>query len=425
MGHETSSDFVRFVKQSRDEHCLIVQPRMGIGQISEMQQGIAEVKACPARTIGTLTIDSYTRVGDFSTPAKCLQQNERLNGFPIVTHSEEAVRDMLAALSVLPGDELFPVQVRHGTAQPQAIFKRMVAVGLDATEGGPISYCLPYSRLPLSQAVTAWDESCQILANETASAHIESFGGCLLGQLCPPSLLIVISLLECLYFADLGIKSVSMSYAQGTLPAQDRAALKVLRDMAGKLLQGIDWHVVLYTYMGVYPSTTQGALGLIKDSAILAKQSGCERLIVKTRSESKQIPSVADNIEALLIADEAAKSTALQTLLSVEEDGYYQEIYQEVEQLMTAVLNLDTNKGVAFGQAFERGLLDIPYCLHADNQRKSRCYIDSKGALKWARVGNMPIKNTVSRLGAGEHQVTSEMLLNMLSYKSSLYDGRY
>ena len=48
--------------------------------------------------------------------------------------------------------EDFLIQVRHGTAKPEKIFKRLVQCNLFVTEGGPVSYCLPYSRTPLEEA---------------------------------------------------------------------------------------------------------------------------------------------------------------------------------------------------------------------------------------------------------------------------------
>ena len=36
--------------------------------------------------------------------------------------------------------------------------------GLDATEGGPVSYCLPYSRMPLEIATRNWARGCDLLA---------------------------------------------------------------------------------------------------------------------------------------------------------------------------------------------------------------------------------------------------------------------
>ena len=63
-----------------------------------------------------------------------------------------------------------------------------MAAGLDATEGGPVSYCLPYSRMPLDASVTALGARCELLAGlrETGAVpHLETFGGCMLGPAVP------------------------------------------------------------------------------------------------------------------------------------------------------------------------------------------------------------------------------------------------
>ena len=146
--------------------------------------------------------------------------------------------------------------MRHGSAPAENIVTTMIEVGLDCTEGGPVSYCLPYGRTPLRRAVPEWARCCELLA-DTGSAHLESFGGCLLGQLCPPSLLVATSILEGLFFRRHGLRSISLSYAQQTHAGQDLEALRALRTLAGEFFAGLDWHVVLYTYMGVFPRSRE------------------------------------------------------------------------------------------------------------------------------------------------------------------------
>lgn len=413
------SDFSKFIALNKQKQQLVVQPRMGFGPIKQMADGLAQVRAVNAACVGTLTIDAYTRVGDFVTPAECLLSQKPINGFPIVSHSKDAIMQMLQQVT---GPD-FPIQVRHGTAEPQHIFRRMAELGLDTTEGGPVSYCLPYSRLPLSQAVKAWDESCTILANETEYPHIETFGGCMLGQLCPPSMLIAISILECMYFRDLGIPSVSASFAQGTSTEQDIAALKVLRDIASQRLGKMDWHTTLYTYMGIYPSSETGALRLLADSAKLAKQTGCERMIVKTKVESIQIPTIEENLEALNLAHRSSEEAELKTIMSQLEQSYYDEIFAQSSALIDATLNLHKDIGQALCLAFEKGILDIPYCLHLDNQGKTRSYIDSDNALRWASIGDLPISAESCSNIIGHRAITSNMLLEMLHHKANSYDN--
>ncbi|MER8119497.1 methylaspartate mutase [Streptomyces sp. NPDC094031] len=404
----------RFVAGRRAERTLVVQPRMGFGRIGAMAAGLREVAALDFPVVGTITIDSYTRVGDHTTPLERLAAGEELNGYPLVSHPAAATRHMLADLY---GPE-FPVQVRHGTALPLAVFRRLVEVGLDATEGGPISYCLPYSRLPLGDAVRAWSESCRVLAGETEHGHIESFGGCLLGQLCPPSILVATAVLEGCFFRAHGLRHMSFSYAQGTLAAQDRGALRALRTLASELLGDATWHVVLYTYMGLFPRTPAGAGALIEDSARLARDAGCERLIVKTVSEAWQIPSVSENLSALRLAAAAARGPAAPA--SAEEDAYYEETLAEARALVAAVLNLHADIGTALTEAFRLGLLDIPYCLHPDNRAAATCVIDDRGALAWGSPGKLPLSTPTSRTAG---RLSSDDLYGMLNHVAERYDS--
>jgi methylaspartate mutase epsilon subunit len=414
-----NSHFSTFIRRSRDAGLLVVQPRMGFGTVIDMRLGLSAVAKLEFPVIGTLTLDSYTRVGDYRTPQVCLDKGEKLNGYPIVTHSVTATRNMLEGLF----GPNFPVQVRHGTALPQNVFRRLVEIGLDASEGGPVSYCLPYSKIPLSKAIQAWAESCHILGDGSECAHIESFGGCLLGQLCPPSILIAIALLECLFFHQHGVHSVSISYAQGTSLMQDRGAIAALRELAGQYLSDLDWHVVLYTYMGVFPSSFEGATSLIQDSAQLGKETACERMIVKTPQEARQIPSVDDNIYSLRLASTTANNIHSIRILSSQEAAYRDEIFLEAKTLIDEVLSLNADIGKCLLLAFNKGLLDIPYCLHMDNAGRTSAYIDPDGALRWARSGSVPLPPNLRYLRRRQNDVSSSELLNLLNYVANKYDG--
>lgn len=411
MSLATFHDFMQVIRATGS---LAVQPRMGWGGPFKMRHALRRVKEQSPQCIGTVTLDSYTRVGDYQTPLQCLRRGEQINGYPLVSHSAETTRRLLRGLV----DVTFPVQVRHGTPEPQTIFRRTLEVGLDASEGGPISYCLPYGRTPLAVAVRAWREACQIFAAGAERGHIESFGGCLMGQLCPPSMLVAISLLECLFFKEYGIRSVSLSYAQGSSYSQDRAALAVLRRLAGLLLGDIDWHVVVYTYMGVFPATQTGATRLLEDSAMLARESGCERLIVKTVAERRQIPLLEDNLAAIRAALACAQAHQPK-LLSSEEETLYAELLEEAQSLLNAILNLSSDISECLLTAFKRGLLDVPYCVHPDNRGKTQAAIDEHGILCWTRRGNLPIRESRHDLCK---RISSDALLAQLSHVARSYD---
>lgn len=411
-------NFENFIQRARTGGNLVVQPRMGFGQIAPMRAGLQAVKAANATKIGTITLDSYTRVGDHESARRALDEGRDLNGFPIVAHGQAQTRAMLLGIQ----DEDFPIQVRHGTPLPNDVFRALIDAGADATEGGPISYCLPYSRTPLIKAIEAWRRCSELLAeeNERHIIHLESFGGCMLGQLCMPSLLIAISVLEAIFFQTYGVKSVSMSYAQGTDLAQDIAAISAMRRLAGERLN-IPWHVVLYTYMGVFPKTIEGATDLLSESICLAVKGGAERVIVKTPAEAHRIPTVEENVGALEHAFAYSKSEELKN--RVVPPTYDGDLYTEAKGIIDSVLELDADISVAFSKAFKKGLIDVPYCLHTDNPKRARSFIDGDGTLRWLNVGGMAISNQTG--GTHRDSIKPYDFLHMLSYVQEKFDRPY
>ncbi|MFD0405955.1 methylaspartate mutase [Kitasatospora sp. NPDC127116] len=410
--------FGAFVAQAAEAGALVVQPRMGMARAAVMREGLLATRGAAAVTVGTITLDSYTRTGDLDAARRALAAGAGLNGYPIVTHPVEVTREVLRGVA----DAGFPVQVRHGSAAPERIVEALLAAGLDATEGGPVSYCLPYGRTPLHEAVARWRRSCEILASARefgAEPHLETFGGCMMGQLCPPSLLIAISVLEALFFRQNGLRSISLSYAQQANARQDEEALAALGRIAGELLADVDRHLVVYAYMGVYPLSPGGARLLLEDAARLAVRGGAARLIVKTTAEAHRIPTVAENVRALeTAAAAAAAERGRPRPAAVPDTG----IEAEARALIGAVLDLDADVGRALVRAFAAGYLDVPYCLHPDNAGRTGSSLGPDGRLHWSGVGSMPIAGLVER---GRAPILgSAGLLAALSHVRRGYDGR-
>ncbi|RLK58820.1 amino acid--tRNA ligase-related protein [Actinokineospora cianjurensis] len=406
-----TAGFGGFVARARAAGRLVVQPRMGFSDTATMRAGLLATKRVPATTVGTLTLDSYTRVNDIASADRALAEGIPLNGYPIVSYGPERTTTVLDGIR----DAGFPVQVRHGSARPQDIVRASLAAGLDATEGGPVSYCLPYSRMPLRDAVRNWSHTAEILVS-APNAHVETFGGCMLGQLCPPSMLVALSVLEGLFFVQHGLRSVSLSYAQQVDAEQDEEAVHALRRLAADLLPGVDWHVVVYTYMGLYPTTPHGAAALLESSARLAVRSGAARLIVKTAAEARRIPTIAENVDALTLAAEVAAATRW---ADAEPDAADTTVHTEARAIVTAVLGLADTVAEALPAAFRLGYLDIPYCLHPDNAGRTTSEIDPTGRLRWAATGSLPFRARPAVAGRGP---TSAGLLAALSHTQRRFD---
>ncbi len=418
--HPGRVSFAEFVGHCQAAGELVVQPRMGFGDPARMREGLLATRTAAATTVGTLTLDSYTRTGAHETARQALAQGLGLNGYPIVAHGAAVTRTLLDGIH----DADFPVQVRHGSARPQDIFAALTAAGLDATEGGPVSYCLPYSRLPLTQSVRNWVRSCEILTEVRhfgVEPHLESFGGCMMGQLCPPGLLVAISVLEGLFFQQHGLRSISLSYAQQTNAEQDEEAVLALRRLAWELLPDIDWHVVVYAYMGVYPRTEPGALHLLSEAARLAVRTDSARLIVKTVAEAFRIPTIAENVQALEHAARAAEAEPSRRPPAGSGSRSDTAVYAEARALIEGVLDLGADLGRSLPEAFARGRLDVPFCLHPDNAGRSRSYIGADGRLMWSDTGAMPI----ARIAEVDERraMTSAELIGSLTHVERKFDA--
>lgn len=380
-------DFNAYVLGHFDARGPVLQPRLGFSSLERMQRGLEATAASRAHTVCTITLDAFTRVNDLKAAQKAIDSGAMLNGYPIVNHP---VADTRAMLATIEARYATPVQVRHGSPDPVHIFQRMTEVGLSATEGGPVSYCLPYSRTPLRAAFGHWQKACRILAAGVPNSHIESFAGCMMGQMCDPAILVALNVLEGLFLRQHGIATLAFSYAQGTSPLQDLAALSALQTLVGERFAPGSYHFVAYVFMGFFPRTLGGFCRITQDALSVVRAAGVQRVIVKTPVESRRIPRVEENIAALEYADYCLR--AQHTLKPIPFDQQeYRRILDKAGALINGTLALDSDICEAILAAFDSGLLSIPYCLHPDNKRGAGTVLDANNyymGFEGARVEN-------------------------------------
>jgi methylaspartate mutase epsilon subunit len=172
--------------------------------------------------------------------------------------------------------------------------------------------------------------------------------------------------------------------------------------------------------MGVYPTSREGALRLLCDSAELAVRGDAARLIVKTAAEATRVPTVAENIEALELAGAVAAASRRPPLGSVGQPTAG-DVLEEARALIDAVLALHDDIDEALALGVERGFLDVPYCLHPDNPGRTRSRIEPDGRLTWSDTGLLPLGEAARRSRSG--RVGSAELLNALSCMRDRYDA--
>ncbi|MGW1926670.1 FAD/NAD(P)-binding protein [Streptomyces massasporeus] len=86
--------------------------------------------------------------------------------------------------------------------------------------------------------------------------------------------------------------------------------------------------------------------------------------------------------------------------------------------MVTAVLGLSDDLGVALLKAFDRGLLDVPFCLHPDNRGAVRSTVAPDGRLHWTDLGALPLLTTSRRTVP----MTSRQLSGMLGRVAREHD---
>ena len=219
-----------FKTKAKDK--MLVQPRGGFPTYQkqfDLSKFFVEANA----DVLPLTIDSNTRLNDYATASKMLRLSEEndidmLNGYPLVNHGYRTTRKMVTHFNK-------PVSLRHGTPDARLLIETALASGIFEIEGGPITYLLPYSKnFPLDKAFLYWKYVERVCANYSElnePINRESFGP-LTATLVPPSITIVIQLLEMLLSLEEGVKSFSVSFAQQGSMMQDMVTGEVLKKLA-------------------------------------------------------------------------------------------------------------------------------------------------------------------------------------------------
>lgn len=377
------------------EKRLLIQPRCGIGEHEAMKGLLTRLERDAHPDVLTLTIDSYTRLQQFDTCERVLRSNPaRLNGYPLVNHGWQLGRDIDAAVAA-------PIEIRHGSPDPRALFDVALASGFTSFEGGGICYNLPYCKdVPIAHSLACWrhvDEICGALGAQGIIVDRELFGT-LTAVLVPPSISLSITLIEAVLAAREGVRCLSIAYCQSGNIIQDIAALRAIRALTGRHLPaGVEVYPVFHEFMGAFPAKRHNAEALIFFGALTAVKGGATKLINKTYEEALGIPSVEANAAGIWTARMA--TSPLFRDLPMPEDEIAEEcaaICREVEDIVAPVLAAaDPYAAVANG--FLSGELDIPFSASRHARSSVLPMRDSAGAIRYYSHGALPLSQMTKR----------------------------
>jgi methylaspartate mutase epsilon subunit len=315
-----------------------------------------------------------------------------LNGFPVINHGVEGLRRIISEVQT-------PLQTRHSTRDPRLLAEISYAGGVTSFEGGAICYNIPYYKdYPLDESIRMW----QYVDRLTASYHERfdirldrEFFGTLTATLIPPSLAIVVNILEAHLAAREGVRCVSLGYAEQGNRTQDVAAIRTLKRLSAEVLHNLGCrdlqiNTVFHQYMAAFPEDPRRAEELIYQSAITAALSGATRVIVKTPVEAFKIPALEDNLHGLSLVMRGMTDAAGQFVdeAGVEAEGAI--IEREVRTILDSLIACGRGSLTAgIVEGFRRGFIDIPFSPSLYNRGEVTTARDTDGAVRFLSLGNL------------------------------------
>lgn len=375
----------------------LIQPRAGVPFLNKQLALFKAFKRAGVRVL-SYQVDSLTRNNNYAGVEEALRDNGlvgnmTINGFPVVNHGVPGLQRIVSEVGV-------PLQTRHSTRDPRLLAEISYAGGVTSFEGGAICYNIPYYKdYPLDESIKVWQYVDRLtgLYHERFGIRVDrEFFGTLTATLIPPSLAIVVNILEAILAISQGVRCVSLGYAEQGNRIQDIAAMRMLRVLAKEIIRRLGYHdvqvnTVFHQYMAAFPESQARAEELIYQSAITASISGATRMIVKTPAESSGIPDLADNLRGISLAMSGA--TAAHT--PIDEERLSEEcaiIRQEVEAIFESVLMCgrgSVSEGIVEG--FRRGFLDIPFSPSIYNRGAVMTARDRDSAVRFLSFGNLQV----------------------------------
>lgn len=395
---------------ARESGQILLHPRTGVAGLEE-QRRLFDVMAAAGADVLSFQIDSLTRNNAYEQIELLLKAcfvNElpaQLNGFPMVNYGIEPIREMVARHPDTP------FQVRHSTRDPRLLAEIAYAAGVAAFEGGPLTYNLPYYRdYHPRDSLAAWDYVEALTGHyftEHGVAIDREFFGVLTAALVPPALAISVNVLEALWAARRGVRSVSLGYAEQGHQAQDVTAIWAMEDLARRYLSDsghgdVQVSTVFHQYMAAFPQSPDKSRQLLQGSARTAAISGATRLMLKTYVESRRIPSAPQNAHSLLLVRESLDQVVRGGRAEHRYAGEYERVVTESLSILDAVLDLPGSLADQIATAISTGMIDVPFSPSVWNRGEVVPIRDSSGAVRLADIGQLPLPSDIAQLHRDE-----------------------
>ena len=396
-GHKVFSEKLR---RADEAGTTLVQPRAGVACIEDHITLLKYLQDNGEADLLPTTIDSYTRQNRYEEAEKGIRETElsgksMLNGFPGVNHGVSGCRRIIDALDT-------PVQVRHGTPDARLLAEISYAGGFTSFEGGGISYNIPYAKnATLERTIRDWqyvDRLTGMYEEAGVPINREPFGP-LTGTLVPPCISHAVAIIESLLAAEQGCRNITVGYGQCGNLVQDVAAIQTLRSLTAEYLArygygDIALTTVMHQWMGGFPQDEAKAFGVIALGSVAAVLGKATKIIVKTPHEAFGVPTMESNAQGLRCTRQVISMLSDQKMVESSLALERSIIEAETRCILDKCFELgggDLAAGAV--NAFEAGVLDIPFAPSKYNRGLMLPARDNEGAVRMLKPGAIPLSS--------------------------------
>jgi len=386
------------LKQAKEKRSTLIQPRAGVALLREHIELLTYLQDKGEADLLPTTIDSYTRQNRYKEAEDGIEESVKqgksmLNGFPAVNHGVDSCRAIIQSLDI-------PVQMRHGTPDARLLTEIAYAGGFTSYEGGGISYNIPYAKsVSLETTIRDWqyaDRLTGLYEEMGVSINREPFGP-LTGTLVPPCISHAVAIIESLLAAEQGVKNITVGYGQCGNLVQDVAAIRTLEELTELYLAEYGYGdvvvtTVLHQWMGGFPQDESKAFGVISWGSAAGALAKATKIIVKTPHEAIGIPTMEANAQGLRCTKQLISMLSDQSLENPHVDDEKQIITAETRCIMDKCFELGGGD-IAVGavNAFQAGVIDVPFAPSRFNAGKMLPARDNDGAVRIFTPGAIPL----------------------------------
>jgi methylaspartate mutase epsilon subunit len=380
-----------------ERRCL-TQPRGGFGTFEMHRDLMVTLDREGHADIVPTTTDSYTRNEQFELAQRGIEESERLgrsmlNGYPIVNYGVGKARQLIDAVDK-------PAIMLTGTSMPRLTGEIAFAGGYSGYLGSGIAYTTSYTKeLSIEDGIRNY-QYLDRLASAYHERGIELHRrqpGFLTGTNVPPSVAIIICVLDCLLAAAQGVKNYGLEMGETLHLVQDAAAVAACRALCQEYLAkkgyaDVFTPVTLLHWMGAWPQDDAQAAALISYGGTLAAIAGAASVTTKSTHEAFGIPTPQINAEGLRMTRMAiylARNIRLDGMREYEEEKAL--IEHEVRAVVDKTLEMgDGDVAIGTVRAFSAGVLDVPWSPNRGCRSRVLPARDADGYLRILDPGLMP-----------------------------------